>query len=451
MKSLSPSSYTYRQLTFSAALVAGGFLLSKILGLGREVLIAQAFGTSGDLDAYYAAFNFPDLLFALIPGGALASVFVPVLSTYLTRGGEEDGWRLASIVFNDVLLSVAGLSILGTIFAFPLVAYVIAPGFDSARQVLTADLMRLVFLSTLFFSASGVITSILHAHRHFLMPALAPALYNLGIIFGAIVLAPQFGIYGLAYGVVIGSLFHLGIQLPALARSQARYTATLGVRHAGVRELLSLFGPRVLTLGIVRVNLIVLTNLASRLGAGSVSALSYAYMLMQFPQSLIGTAIALAVFPTLSRLAARGETEELRTLFYRSLFAIVALASAAALLFGLLARPIVQIVFQRGAFDFSSVESVAFTLQFYALAIVGESALELCARIYYAQHDTRTPLWIALSALVVTVSLSWFLSGSLGTGGLALARAIGLAWEATLLLWVVHSRWSRSFVWARDL
>ncbi len=413
--------------------VGGGFLLSKVLGLLREVVIARAFGASGALDAYYAAFNFPDLLFALIPGGALASVFIPVLTTSITRGGSEEGWRFASAVLNDVLLVVGLLSALGAFFAQPLVALVVAPGFEPARQALTADLMRIVFISTTIFSASGVVISILHAHQHFLLPALAPALYNAGIIGGALWLAPVFGIYGLAYGVLIGSILHLAVQLPGLVRYRARYSPTLGIGHADLHELLYLFGPRLVTLGVVRVNFLVLTNLASRLGEGSISALNYAYLLMQFPESLIGTAIALAIFPTLTQLASRGQTGELRTLFSRGLLAILVLAIAAAALFGLFARPIVQLVFQRGAFGAAAVDSVAFALQFYSLAIVGESALELCARVFYAQHNAKTPMWAALSALVVNLLLSVVLVEPLGIGGLALARAAALAWEAGML------------------
>lgn len=414
------------------------------------MLIARAFGTSGVLDAYYAAFNFPDLLFALIPGGALASVFIPVLSSYVTRDGEDEGWRLASAVINDVFVVVAALSLLGVIFAQPLVALVIAPGFDPARQALTADLMRLVFASTLIFSISGVITSILHAHQQFLYPALAPGLYNLGIIIGAVWLAPRFGVYGLAYGVLAGSVMHLGIQVPALLRFKPRYALSLGIGHSGLRELLRLFGPRVITLGVVRFNFLVLTNLGSRLSEGSIAALNYAYLLEQFPQSLIGTAIALAVFPTLSRLAAEGDTGQLRTLFYRALVAILALSTAAALFVSILARPLVQILFARGAFDAGSVDAVVYTLQFYAIAIIGESALEVCARIFYAQHDAKTPLFVALSAAVVNLFLSLVLAGPLGTGGLALARAIGLTWEAGFLLLIAHLRWSK-FVWVHDL
>ena len=207
-------------------------------------------------------------------------------------------------------------------------------------QALAADLMRIVFISTIVFSVSGVITSILHAHQHFLLPALAPGFYNLGIVAGAVWLAPVLGVHGLAYGVLAGSVLHLIIQFPALVRFRARYWPIVGVGHAGLVELLSLFGPRVITLGVVRAGFLILTNLASRLGEGSIAALNYAYLLMQFPQSLIGTAIAFAIFPTLARLAALGETAQLRRLFYRSLFVIVTLATASAILLILFARPV---------------------------------------------------------------------------------------------------------------
>jgi putative peptidoglycan lipid II flippase len=373
------------------------------------------------------------LLFALIPGGALASVFIPVLTTAITRGGDDEGWRFASAVVNDVLIVVGVLSALGALFAQPLVALVVAPGFTAGQQVLTADLMRIVFISTVIFSLSGVVISILHAHQHFLLPALAPALYNAGIIGGALWLAPHFGIYGLAYGVLIGSVLHLAVQIPGLVRFGARYAPTLGIGYTGLNELLHLFGPRLVTLAAVRVNFLILTNLASRLGEGSVSALNYAYLLMQFPESLIGTAIALAIFPTLTQLASRGQMAELRTLFVRGLAAILGLGIVAAALFSLLARPLVAFVFQRGAFGAAAVDTVAFALQFYALAIVGESALELCARVFYAQHDARTPMWASLSALVVNLICSVVLVEPLGIGGLALARAAALAWEAGIL------------------
>jgi putative peptidoglycan lipid II flippase len=432
---------TFRRLTFYTAIVGGGFVTSKFFGFARDILVARAFGTSGDLDAYYAAFNFPDLLFALIPGGALASVFIPVFSGYLVDPSKRDeGWKFASAVINDVFLIVALLAALALIAAPLLVAYVIAPGFDPARQELAADLMRLVLISTLVFSLSGVVTGILQAHNAFLLPALAPSLYNLGIIAGALFLAPRFGIYGLGYGVVIGSTLHLLIQVPGLVRRRARYFLTLGLRQAGLGELTRLFGPRLVTLGVVRLNNLLMTNLASHLAAGSIAGLNYAYVIWQFPESLFGTAIALAVFPTLSALAAQGAREQLRRTFNLTMFAILALAIPSVLLVIVFAQPLVRLAYERGEFTAASTQAVSGILQFYALAVIGESALELAARIFYAQHDSRTPMLIAIAAMILRAALMFAWANVWGARGLALAYAVGVSAEAGALYLLARRR-----------
>lgn len=423
-----------KRLTLYAAIVGGGFFASFILGYLRDLVIAHSFGTGPILDAYYAAFNFPDLLFALIPGGALASVFIPVLSTYLVdESKKEEGWKLASAVVNDVLFVVAGLALLAAIGAPWLVANAIAPGFDPTRQALASDLMRWVLISTVIFSASGVVTGILQAHNSFLLPALAPSLYNLGIIAGALFLTPRFGVYGLAYGVVGGSALHLLIQLPGLLRQHARYFPALGLQSGGVTELARLFIPRLVTLGVVRLNMILMTNLASGLAPGSLSGLNFAYRVWQFPESLIGTAIALAVFPTLSSLAAQRAQAQLRRTFLVTMCVILLLAIPAMLFVIILARPLVSLLFQGGAFQGESVDLVASILRLYALAIAGESALELAARSFYARHDSKTPMFVAVAAMILRAALMLIWVNDLGARGLALAYAIGVSLEAGIL------------------
>ncbi|MGB8644503.1 MAG: murein biosynthesis integral membrane protein MurJ [Anaerolineae bacterium] len=425
---------TFRRLSFYTAVIGGGFVLSKALGLVRDILIARAFGASAALDAYGAAFNFPDLLFALIPGGALASVFIPVLTNYLQDEAKRDeAWKFVSTIVNLVFVVVALLALIAAIGAPWLVSNVIAPKFEPARQALTADLMRWVLISTLIFSISGILTAILQAHNAFLLPALAPALYNLGIIAGALFLSPSLGVYGLAYGVVGGSVLHLLIQLPGLLRLRARYFLTLGLQTAGVGELVRLFIPRLVTLGVVRINSLLMTNLASGLAIGSIASLNYAYLIWQVPESLIGTAIALAVFPTLSSLAAQGAQARLRRMFNLSMSIILGFAIPSALVVILFARPIVGILLQRGAFQADATETVAGILQLYALAIIGESALELAARIFYAQHDSRTPMFVALAAMALRAALMFAWVDTLGARGLALAYAAGVAIEAGTL------------------
>lgn len=430
----------YTFIARSAGIVAGGFLASKVLGLVREMAIARAFGTSPSLDAYYAAFNLPDLLYALIPGGALASVFIPVLAGYLTQDDQRGAWELISGVLNVVLLLVAGLGGLAALTAPWLVTHVLAPGFTPAQQALTADLMRLVLISTLIFAASGVVMGTLHAHQHFLLPAIAPCLYNLGIIAGALFLAPGMGVYGLAWGVIGGAGMHLLVQVPGLVRRQARWHPTLALRSAGLHEIARLIGPRVLTLGVVRVNFLVMTNLASRLGPGSVSALNYGWLVMQLPESLIGTAIAIAAFPTLSALAAQGDRVGLQATLSATLRAILALTIPGAIGLVVLGRPLIQVMFERGAFGPESTEAVYWALRFYALGLVGHSALEVVSRAFYAQHDTKTPFLVAAGAMLAHLGLSLVLMGPLAHGGLALANSLAVTLEVTGLWWIARRR-----------
>jgi putative peptidoglycan lipid II flippase len=429
-----------RRLLISSATVAAGFFASKVLGLLREILIAHAFGTHGDLDAFFAAAQFSDLLYSVIAGGALASVFIPVFSGYLVRGEEERraGWEFASGVINVVFLVVTLFAGLGMIFATPIVDNWLAPGFEPARRALTADLLRLVMLSTIIFGVSGTLTGILHAHNHFVLPAIAPSLYNLGIIAGTLWLAPIYGIFGLAYGVVAGSLLHLAIQLPGLIRHGARYFFTLALRTHGMTSMVGLIGPRVVTMIVVRATAIVMTNLASRLGEGSVSALSYAYSIWQFPESLIGTAISLAVFPRLSAAIAKNEIGQARALYRTALVSILGLAIPAAGGVILFARPIVALILQRGAFNSASTDLVAGVLQIYALAVIGESLLELTARIFYAQRNVRTPMFVALGSMAVRIVLMIWWSTALGAPGLALAYAVGVTLEGGILFWLAR-------------
>jgi putative peptidoglycan lipid II flippase len=319
------------------------------------------------------------------------------------------------------------------VFAPQVVDYFLAPGFAPSQRILTTGLLRLVLVSTILFGVSGTLTGILHAHNHFLLPALAPSLYNLGIIGGALFLAPRWGVYGLAYGVVAGSGLHLLVQLPGLARRGARYYLTIGRRQAGISHLLDLLGPRVVTMVAVRVTWVLMTNLASRLGEGSVSALSYAYSLWQFPESLIGTAIALAAFPRLAAYAAVGRADELRRTYRAAVFSILALAAPAACLLVVFAQPMVSLFFQRGAFGGASTELVSTVLRFYALAVLGESLLELTARVFYARHDSRTPMWVALASMGLRAGLMAWWSGWAGAGGIALAYAVGVTIEGAVL------------------
>lgn len=424
----------------NAAIVMAAFLGSKLTGLVRQVLIARTFGTGPEMDAYYAAFNVPDLLFTLISGGALASAFIPVLAGYFARHDPEEGWTLASTVLNLVFLAAAALAMVTALAAPILVRTTVAPGFAPEIQTLTAQLMRLILFSTVIFAASGVLTGILHTHQRFLLPALAPLLYDVGIIAGALFLAAPLGVFGLAVGVVAGALLHLGIQVPGLIRLRARWQPTIHLRHPSLGRVLVLMGPRILDMGVFQLNLLVTTNLASRLARGSVSALNFGWMLMQVPETIIGSAIATAAFPALAAVAARGNSNDFRATLSGITRAILVLAIPASLGLILLGRPAVELLFQRGAFGIESTEMVLFALRFYALGLVSHSVLEIATRSFFAREDTLTPLIVAIGGFLAYLLLAICWRGWLAHGGLALANSTAITLEVLALFWIARRR-----------
>ena len=295
----------------SSIIIAVFFGLDKILGFVRQVLIARQFGLSYEIDAFNAANNIPDLLSALISGGALGVALIPVISEYLQLKGRPSAWDLFSRILNLAFLVTAGISALIILFAAPLVHSVIAPGFPPEQQALTISLMRWDLIAIIIFSISGLVMAGLQANQHFLLPAMAPGMYNIGQIFGVLILAPAvgysfggitlpafgLGIYGLVYGVIIGSLLHLLIQVPALIHYKFRWTPAINLRDPGVQQVLRLLGPRVLTMFFLQIFFIARDNLASGLGEGSVTALNYGWFIMQVSAEVSALSES-APFPT---------------------------------------------------------------------------------------------------------------------------------------------------------
>jgi len=421
----------------SAVLVAFLFAADKLLGVVRDAAIGRAFGTSAELDAYYAAFELPDGLFTVVAGSALATALIPVLSTRIVRGDREGAWRLVSAVVNLALLVVAAVSLLAAVFA-PQVIAAVAPGFDPYRTTLAVRLMRLVLLQTLISSVSGIAMSVLQAHQHFLLPAAAPLSYTLGRIGGALLLAPRWGVFGLAWGGLLGTVGHFLIQVPGLLHYRARWWPTL--RHPDLGRVLALMGPRVLGLGATYLNFVLPTFLGSRLPEGAISAYEYGWRLMQFPETVIGTALGLTVFPTLAELANAGDLAGLRRTGGWALRLVLALAIPAGAGLLLLGRPLTGLFLQRGAFDAAATGRVYWALRFFALGLVGHAALEVVARLFYAQRDMWTPFWAALGGLGVNAGLGWLLLPTLAHGSIALSNGLGAWLQVAILLTVARAR-----------
>lgn len=426
-------------LARAAGMVMAAFVLSRALGLAREVVIGATFGTSRELDAYLAAFRVPDLLFQVIAGGALASAFLPVFSQQLAEGRPRAAWRMASAVANLVLIVTLLAAGVAAALAPLLIRGLIAPGFEPAAQALASDLMRLMLTSTVIFAVSGLAMAALNAHGHFLVPALAPATYNLAIIGGALVLAPLWGIHGLAVGVVVGAAVHLLIQVPLLLRRGMSYEPRLGLRDPAVRTVGRLMAPRAFGLAGVQLNFMVNTILASRLAAGSLAALNYAWLLMLLPQGIVAQAVATAAFPAFSTLAARADRTGLRgtvSLALRMVWFLTVPASAGLLILG---EPLVSLLLERGEFGPSSTQAVAYALQFFALGLVAHASAEILARAFYALQDTRTPVAVAIAGAAFNIALSIGLVGPLGHAGLALANSVA-TWLETLALGILLRR-----------
>jgi putative peptidoglycan lipid II flippase len=436
-----------RHIIRNTLMVAACFVLAAGAGLVRNIVVARQFGIGAELDAFYAAFKLPDFLFTVVAGGALATAFIPVFATFLSSDDLDGAWRLASAITNLAVLVVSGLAAIAAVTAPWLVEHVIAPGFDVGQQAETVTLMRLVLASTVIFAISAVQSSVLHGFKHFLLPALAPIVYPLGVMAGALWLTPMWGIRGLAVGAVIGAALHLAVKIPGLAHYGFRWWPVVDLDSPAVRRVMVLMGPRVLDLGFFHLTLLATTNLASRLGAGSVSALEWGWDAMQLPETIIGTAFGLVAFPTLADLAAREDLAGLRSTFGETMQAILAFTIPAACGLVLLGHPLLQLLYERGAFDAAATDAVYVALRFYAAGLVGHACLELVARTFFAQQDTVTPLLIATASAAVNIALGILLMGTMGYGGLALANSVAVTAEVVVLLLILRQRWGGIGSW----
>jgi putative peptidoglycan lipid II flippase len=429
-----------RGLAGAALLVMVLFVLSRATGLLREVIIGNQFGTSAELDAYLAAFRVPDILFQLVAGGALGSAFIPTFAQYWVKDDRRGAWQLFSRTLNLltlILVVLAGLAALG---ALPLVSWIIAPGFSPEQQQLTASLMRGMLISTVIFGASGLIMGALNALQHFLFPAFAPVLYNVAIILGSWLLGPRWGVYGLVVGAVVGAIAHLLVQLPALVQQRASYTLELSVQDPGVREVMRLMGPRILGLLFVQLHFLVNTILASGLEPGSLSALNYAWLLMLLPLGVFAQAIGTVIFPTFAAQVAAGEHEAMRSSFSLILRLVIFLTLPAAAGLWVLDYAVVRLLFEHGEFGPRSTELVVFALHFYAIGLISHAIVEIGVRVFYALHDTWTPVLVGVGAMALNVLLSLLWVGMLRHGGLALANTVATTLEMLLLLILLHKR-----------
>ncbi|MGD8857447.1 MAG: murein biosynthesis integral membrane protein MurJ [Chloroflexota bacterium] len=442
------SAGTHSHIIRAAAIVGAAFVVSRLLGIVRDAVINYYFGiASVEANAYFIASRFPETIFYIIAGGALGSAFIPTFAAYFVREDDSGGWHLFSAIINLITIVVTLVAGLAAVFAPQIIDLFYSDLMAETPQLLdvTVRLMRVMLLSPIIFGVSGVAMGALNARQHFLLPAVAPIVYNLGIILGTAIFAPN--VMGLAYGTVAGALGHLLVQVPALIGKRARYSFVLSLRDPGVRQVLRLMAPRVLGLSFGQLNHLLIQFMAQSMVIGSIPALSLAWRIMIMPQGIIGQALAIAAFPTFATLAARSALDEMRRIVADTLRLILYFSLPAAVLLMLLRIPIIDLLFQRGQFDATATEFVAWALLFYALSLIGLAAIEIISRAFYALEDTLTPVLVGMLQLGSMWLLGYWLAnvlfpalGWLALGALALGYTISTLLELVLLLWLLRRK-----------
>ncbi len=417
-----------------AALVIGlSFMASRLLGLLRDRLLVAQFGVGPETDAYTAAFRLPELLFTLLVSGAFAVAFIPVFAEHLSKNDRKSAWEMSSVLLNFLLIFTAVAGVIAFIFAGPLTS-LLAPGFNEYQHNLTVYLTRIMLITPMLFAVSSLLGSVAQSFGRFIIFALASVFYNLGIIFGIVFLSPTESIYGVAYGVVIGAFLQAVLQIGGLAGLGYRYHWSLKFRRNDVQRVVKLMVPRSLDQGIDQIHYIVETIIASRLQVGSLAIYYFANNLKNVPLVLIGNSVATAAFPTMAARAAKGAYETLIKEFVLNARLILFLVIPAAIVTVIMRGYIVRLLYGFGD------PTTANTLGWFAGAIVFQALFFLVARMFYALQDSKTPLYVSLSAIAINVPLSFGLSHEFGVVGLAMAQSVLAVIEVVVLTVLLQRR-----------
>jgi putative peptidoglycan lipid II flippase len=424
----------------NALIVAGAFVLSRILGLGREVVLAHLFGTTGESDAYVSAFRIPDFLFLVAMSGAFGAAFIPIFGGFIERGEREKAWRLASSVITLTGVITIVLGALLFVFARPIMLNLVAPDLAPEYQGVAVRAMRLLLVSNILLGLGIAAKGILEAQDLFTLPAIAPLLYSGATILGALILGPSQGVPGVAIGVVVGAACHVAIQVPGLIRTGMRFTPSLSRQVEGLGEVGRLLIPRVVGQAAFQINFIVVNYLANDQGPGKATALNQAWMLMMLPHGVLSLSISTVVFPTLARQFEAGKFHEMGATFMKALRPLLFLILPASVGLFEFRTAIIQTVFQSGAFDAASTSLVSAPLAFLAIGLAFYALVEVLARIYYAMQDTRTPVVAGLVIIAINIVLGIILADRVGYAGLGLSLSVSTGIEAAILLVILEQR-----------
>ncbi|MFA4930566.1 MAG: murein biosynthesis integral membrane protein MurJ [Patescibacteria group bacterium] len=414
----------YTQSLASASIIISlTSLISRIIGLFRDRLLAGTFDAGDTLDMYYASFRIPDLIFNLLILGALHSAFIPVFKQLLSKNQNQDAYQTANILINVIIIFTLLASIIVLIFAKP-ITEIIAPGFTPEKINTTANLTRIMMLSPLFFGLSAIVGGILNSFKRFFSYSLAPIFYNLGIIAGIVFLVPHYGIYGLAYGVIIGAALNLLVQIPEIILTGYRYFPQLDINNPEFKKIFFLMIPTTLSLAITQINLTVDNIIGSTLTSGSIAVFNLATNIQSLPIGIFSISICTAVFPTLVEHVNHGQFKQFFDQINRSAKQILFVLIPTAIFLYIFRAQTVRIIYGTGAFSWQATTETLTTLGFFAIGLPFQALLPLFTRSFYATQNTSKPLISGLVAMFVNIILSLVLSPIMGVAGLSLSFSI---------------------------
>lgn len=432
--------------TVSNGLISASFLLglsslgSAVMGLLRQRAISTAFGAGDVTDAFMAAFRLPDLLFNVIVVGALSATFIPLFTDKLVvgRGAKnEEAFQFANSVFNIVLLLTVVLSVVCVLLADVLVP-LITPGFTGDKLSMTIQLSRIMSLQPILLGVSFVFSGILNSFKRFAVYAMAPILYNVGIIIGVLYFVPYMGAAGLAWGVVLGAVLHILIQLPSSWQVGWRWRPVIRWSSTDMVTLRRMILPRMFSLSSQQVNFFLVTILGSTLAAGSISVFHYAYNIQSVPISIFGIAFAQAAFPSLAEQVSRKQWTKFKDTLTRTFRYILFFVIPVSVFFFLLRAQIVRVLFGAGKFDWEDTILTFETFGLLLISLFAQAAIPLLIRAFYVRQNTIIPVVISLISIGFNITLALMVVGTMGVQGLALAFSAAAIVQLMLLLSVLH-------------
>ena len=434
------SSSVNRRIAQSAGIVIASVLASRVLGFFRDWTVAHQVGSNAVTDAYYAAFTLPDFLNYLVAGGALSLTFIPVFTQYAADNLEEEGWHVFSTVITVMGTLLLGLVLVGEVFA-PQLIQVIAPGFAPAEKVQAVFLTRLMLPAQICFYLGSILSAVQYAKGRFLIPSLAPVIYNVGIILGGVLLAPRMGITGFAVGVLAGAFAgNFLLQIYGARRVGARFLPNTDVGHQGFRLFIKLTIPIMLALSLVFTDDWIIRWFGSYLQPASISWLSYAKTLMRVPLGVVGQAAGVASFPFLAQLYSEKKFDELSRALNSTLKGVILLLVPISALTIAESRPLVYFVFSHTRMQPLDLEATAATLIFFSIGMCAWAVQGMLARGFYAARDTLTPAVSGTILAFLTLPLYWLLFHRMEHLGLALASSCGIIVYSAVLFILLDRR-----------